>query len=103
VRHNSRFSLGPFGLGQKILSLEQLMNLEVTSVVRKPEPWFASPSAIQVVTHDDIERSLASSPPEVLRLAPNLEVAQIDSWQWAFSARRQEIPRTIYGETTWQF
>src|ERR1051326_4710305 len=71
----------------KGLSLEQLMSLEVTSAARKPEPWFTSASAIQVVTHDDIERSGASSLPEALRLAPNLQVAQVDSRQWAITAR----------------
>ena len=71
----------------KKLSLEQLLNLEVTSVSRRPEPWFTSPAAIQVVTGEDIHRSAATSIPEALRLAPNLEVAQIDSRNWAISAR----------------
>jgi iron complex outermembrane receptor protein len=87
----------------KGLSLDQSMNLEATSVTRKPEPWFASPSAIQVIAHDDIERWSVSSLLEALRLAPNLEVAQIDSWQWVISARGQEIPCSIYGKIPWQF
>src|SRR5438876_11693688 len=71
----------------KRLSLEELMNVEVTTVSRQPEPLFTSPSAIQVITGEDIHRSGASSIPEALRLAPNLQVAQIDSRQWAVSAR----------------
>jgi iron complex outermembrane recepter protein len=71
----------------KRLSLEQLMDIEVTSVSRRPEKLSASASAIQIITGDDIRRSGASSIPEALRLAPNLQVAQANSSQWAVSAR----------------
>ncbi len=71
----------------KKLSIEQLMNLEVTSVSRRPERLAQAASAIQVITQQDIRRSGASSLPEALRLATNLQVAQIDSRQWAISAR----------------
>src|SRR5258707_10665179 len=71
----------------KRLSLEELMNLEVTSVSKQPEKWFDTPSAIQVITGEDIRRSGASSIPEALRLVPNLQVAQLNSQQWAISAR----------------
>ncbi len=71
----------------KQLSLEQLMNMDVTSVSKHPEKLLETASAIQVITHDDIQRSGASSLPEALRLAPNLEVAQINSHDWAISAR----------------
>jgi iron complex outermembrane receptor protein len=71
----------------KRLSIEQLMNLQVTSVSKRPERLAQSASAIQVITYDDIRRSGASSLPEALRLATNLQVAQVDSRQWAISAR----------------
>ena len=71
----------------KRLSLEELANLQVTSVSRRPEPWFTSASAVQVINSEDILRSGASSLPEALRLAPNLQVAQVDSRQWAISSR----------------
>src|SRR5213593_4883801 len=71
----------------KTLSMEQLMNIEVTSVSRRPEKLSETASAIQVITQDDIRRSGATSLPEALRLASNLEVAQVDSRQWAISAR----------------
>src|SRR5437870_737385 len=71
----------------KRLPWEEFLKLDVTTVSRQPEPWFTSPSAIQVVTEEDIRRSGATSIPEALRLAPNLQVAQIDSRQWAISAR----------------
>ncbi len=71
----------------KRLSLDQLMNIEVMSVSRRPEHLFETPSAIQVITQDDIRRSGATSLPEALRLASNLQVAQVDARQWAISAR----------------
>src|SRR5881296_3479801 len=71
----------------KKLSIEQLMNLQVTSVSKRPERLSQTASAIQVITQEDIRRSGATSLAEALRLAPNLQVAQIDSRQWAISAR----------------
>jgi iron complex outermembrane receptor protein len=71
----------------KKFSVDELMELEVTSVSKHPEKLFEAASAIQVITDEDIRRSGATSLPEALRLASNLEVAQIDSRQWAISAR----------------
>src|SRR5207249_7141731 len=64
------------------------MYLEVvTSVSKRPEKLTEAASAIQVITQEEIRRSGATSIPESLRLAPNLQVAQIDSRQWAIAAR----------------
>ena len=71
----------------KQLSVEELMDIEVTSVSKRPEKLADAASAIQVITGDDIASSGATSIPEALRLASNLEVAQIDSRQWAITAR----------------
>ena len=71
----------------KRLSVEELMDIEVTSVSKRPEKLSETASAIQVITEEDIRRSGATSIPEALRLASNLEVAQVDSRQWAISAR----------------
>lgn len=71
----------------KRLSLEQLLDVEVTSVSKRPEKLGETASAIQVITGEDIRRSGASSLPEALRLAPNLQVAQVNASQWAISAR----------------
>jgi iron complex outermembrane receptor protein len=71
----------------KSLSLDQLMNVEVTSVSRHPEKLLQTASAIQVITREEIHRSGATSIPEALRLADNLEVAQKNSHDWAISAR----------------
>lgn len=69
------------------LTIEQLANLEVTSVSRRAEPLSTAPAAIEVITAEDIRRSGAQTLPEVLRLARNLEVARIDAQRWAISAR----------------
>ncbi|MBC8094663.1 MAG: TonB-dependent receptor [Akkermansiaceae bacterium] len=71
----------------KKLSLEELLDQQVTLVTRKPEKLTQSPSPVQVLTGEDIRRSGATSIAEALRLAPNLQVAQASSWQWAISGR----------------
>jgi iron complex outermembrane recepter protein len=71
----------------KKLSLEELMNIQVTSVSGHPEKLDGTASAIQVITGEDIRRSGAKTLPEALRLASNLQVAQVNSSQWAISAR----------------
>ena len=69
------------------LSLEELMNVEVTSVSKKPERLSDAAAAVYVITREDIRRSGATSIPEILRLAPNLQVARVDSSQYAITAR----------------
>ena len=71
----------------KKLSLEQLMNIEVTSVSKHAEKLEDAASAVQVITQEDIRNSGAKTLPEALRLAANLQVAQVNSSQWAISAR----------------
>ncbi len=71
----------------KHLSLEALMDQDVTVVARRPEKLSESPSAVQVITGEDIHRSGATSLPEALRLASNLQVAQVNSHDWAITAR----------------
>ena len=71
----------------KSMSLEQLMNLDVTSVSREPQRYGDAPAAIDVVTGDQILRSGASSIPEALELADHLDVAQKTAHDWAISAR----------------
>ena len=71
----------------KQLNVEELMNVQVTSVSRHAEKLIETASAIQVITQEDIRRSGATSIPEALRLADNLQVAQKNSHDWAISAR----------------
>jgi iron complex outermembrane receptor protein len=71
----------------KGLSLEQLGNIGVTTASKEPEQVWKTPAAIYVITHDDIERSGATTIPEALRLAPGVEVARIDGNKWAIGIR----------------
>jgi iron complex outermembrane receptor protein len=68
-------------------SLDELMNIEVSSVSRKEQKLSQTAAAIYVITQDDIRRSGANSVPDLLRNVPGLHVAQIDSSKWAISAR----------------
>ena len=75
-------------------SIDDLANLTVSSVSKRPEALSEVPAAIYVITADDIRRSGANSLPEVLRLAPNLEVARINAFSWTISARGFNSPET---------
>ena len=68
-------------------SLEQLSQLEVTSVSKAAEPLRAAPASIYVITHDEILRSGATSIVEALRLAPNLQVSQYNGTYYVAGAR----------------
>lgn len=69
------------------LSIEELLTIEVTSVTLKEARQIDSPAAISVLSHDDIQRSGATSLAEALRLVPGLHVAAVNSSQHAISAR----------------
>jgi iron complex outermembrane receptor protein len=71
----------------KKLSIEELMDVEVTSVSKRPEKLSDTASAIQVITQEDIRRAGVTSLPEALRLASNLQVAQKNAHDWGISAR----------------
>ncbi len=69
------------------LSLEALMDIEVTSVSKKPQRLADSATAIYVITQEDIRRSGVTSIPEALRMAPGVQVAHIDNNSWGISVR----------------
>jgi iron complex outermembrane recepter protein len=71
----------------KRMSLEELMNVEVTSVSRMREDLQSAAAAITVVSNEDIERSGATSIPEALRHVPGLHVARRNASVWAMGAR----------------
>jgi len=75
----------PKDLGNK--SLEDLMNIEVTSVSKKEQKLSQIASAIFVITQDDIRRSGATNIPDLLRTVPGLDVAQINGSTWQISSR----------------
>lgn len=68
------------------LSIEELANIEITSVSKRAEPLTDAAASVFVIARDDIRRSGARSLPEALRLAPNLQVARVHSG-YAISAR----------------
>ncbi|MBS1875428.1 MAG: TonB-dependent receptor [Acidobacteria bacterium] len=69
------------------LTLEDFLNVEVTSVDKGPRKLSRTPAAVFVITQDDIRRSGAANLPEVLRMAPGVTVAQISGGAWAISIR----------------
>jgi iron complex outermembrane receptor protein len=71
----------------KLLSIEALMDVEVTSVSKTAQPVSDAPASIYVITADDIRGSGATSLPEALRLAPNLQVLQLGPANYTITAR----------------
>jgi len=71
----------------KKLSIEELLDVSVTLVSKRPEKLSEAPSAIQVITSEDIRRSGATHLGDVLRLVSNVEVQQINSYAWVVSTR----------------
>lgn len=69
------------------LSIEDLMNIEVTTVARKSERLADTTAAVFVITSEDIVRSGATTIPDLLRMVPGLQVARIDANKWAVTAR----------------
>jgi len=77
------------------LSIEELGNIQITSVSRHAERLSDAPAAIFVITGEDIRRSGATRLSEALRLAPNLEVARSSASSYAISARGFNQPSGI--------
>jgi iron complex outermembrane receptor protein len=69
------------------LSIEELANIQITSVSRKPESLAGAAASVFVITGEDIRRSGAASIPEALRLAPNLQIGMVANGGYAISAR----------------
>ena len=69
------------------MSLEDLLNVEITSAARKSQRLNDVAAAVYVITREDIERSGATSIPEALRLAPGVSVARLANNRWAVSIR----------------
>lgn len=69
------------------MSLEELMNVEVVSVSKRSQRLSEAPSAVFVISGEDIRRSGATSIPEALRMAPGVQVARIGTDKWSISIR----------------
>lgn len=79
--------LGAEGLDLTGLSIEELMDVQVTSVSKKRQTLSESAAAIFVITNDDLRRSGVTSIPDALRMVPGMNVSRIDSNKWAVSCR----------------
>jgi iron complex outermembrane recepter protein len=69
------------------MDFPDLAQIKVTSVTRRTEALFHSPAAVTVVRGEEIRRMGATTIPEALRLVPGVQVARIDSQNWAITAR----------------
>jgi iron complex outermembrane receptor protein len=69
------------------LTIEDLLNIQITSASRKEQRLGDVPAAISVITQDDIRRSGMTTLPELLRLVPGVQVAQINASKWAVAVR----------------
>src|SRR5260221_6311058 len=69
------------------LSLEELGNIQITSVSKRAERLSDAAASVFVITAEDIRRSGVTNLPEALRLAPNLQVAQVNTDGYAIIAR----------------
>src|SRR3984957_6418873 len=68
------------------VSLEDLMNIEVTTVSKKEQKLSQAPAAVFVITQEDILRSGMTSIPDLLRMVPGLQVGQMQGGAWGVSA-----------------
>ena len=69
------------------MSIDDLANIDVTSATKTALPLSGAPAAMYVITHDDIIRSGAETVAEMLRLAPNLMVAQTSAGRYVITSR----------------
>ncbi len=70
-----------------MLSLDELLNVDIVSVAKLPEKIIKTPAAVHVITGEDLRRSGVTSIPEALRMVPGMDVYRIDANKWAISAR----------------
>src|SRR5207244_12220700 len=71
----------------KTLSIEELMQIDVTLAARQPEPVRETAAAISVITGEDIRRAGVSTIADAIALADGVHVARFNNGSWAISAR----------------
>jgi iron complex outermembrane receptor protein len=69
------------------MSIDDLAAVSVTSVSKTAQPLGDAPAAVYVIGREDILRSGAVTLPEMLRLAPNLQVYERQPGNWVVTAR----------------
>lgn len=87
VQNTAGQTQSPAPIDLRQASLEDLMNITVTSVSGKEQKLSRAAAAVFVITQEDIRRSGATNIPDVLRMAPGVNVARIDASTWAVSIR----------------
>lgn len=68
-------------------SIQDLLNIEITSVSKREQRLSQTASAVFVLTRQDIQRWGATNIPDLLRMVPGLDVAQVNANTWAITAR----------------
>lgn len=69
------------------MSLQELMDIEITSVSKRPEKIFKAAAAVFVISSEDLREWGVTNIPDALRRVPGLQVARMDSNKWAITAR----------------
>ena len=69
------------------VSIEDLMNMEITSASKKGQKLSRVAAAIFVITQEDIRRSGATNIEDLFRMVPGLDVGEINGSTWAIGAR----------------
>ena len=72
------------------MSLEELMNLQITSVSKRPQKVIQTPAAISVITREDIRRSGHTNIPDLLRMVPGASVGRYTPKSWGVGIRGDE-------------
>ncbi len=83
------------------MSIEDLMSIEITSASRKEQRAKDIAAAVFVITHDEIRRSGMTTIPELLRLAPGVNVAQFNASNWAVSVRGSTASTPTSCSSSW--
>ncbi|MFQ5605163.1 MAG: TonB-dependent receptor plug domain-containing protein [bacterium] len=75
------------------------MEIEFTSLFKRPETLFDSPAAAYIITNEDMKRSGNLDVPGALRMVPGMQVAQHDAGSWAITSRGfSGVSRGISGQ-----
>jgi iron complex outermembrane recepter protein len=69
------------------MSIEELMNVRVTTVSKREQNLRDTAAAISVISNDDLRRAGVTSLPEALRLVAGMNVGAVNGREWAVSAR----------------
>ncbi len=69
------------------LTMEELMNIEFSSLSKNSQSISKTPASVFVLTNEDIRRSGATTVMDAFRCVPGVNVAKLDSSKWMISMR----------------